>query len=250
MFEKMVSKVNGLKGLLTDLPEGKELPSMEGVFNEEVVEEKGEKKKKKGKEKDKGSKAVEEPDSPSNKDEVDNKESDTVASEVKATETPVAQSVSSKTETGTGSMVVSGNDTYEEVLVALAKTGYFIDNVNGELDKVSKDLYGFKHGDCFVVLSPKVIASGGDDYILLQSITLGRQVIDGVTKIEPIYGDNFGVVCGTPLVTEMSEDVVNLHNKLIQTVGYSGQGHLVVRQSPDGSLVTMAGHLVSLTQSQ
>ena len=39
MFEKMVSKVNGLKGLLTDFPQGKELPSMQGVFNEEVVKE-------------------------------------------------------------------------------------------------------------------------------------------------------------------------------------------------------------------
>lgn len=244
MFEKMVSKANELKGLLTDLPQGKELPSMDGVFNEEIVKEKGKKKKK-----DKDGKAVEEPDGSSNKDENDGTENATVATEVKATEPPVAQTASSKTGVGTNSSPVSSNDTYEEVLAALAKTGYFIDNADGELDKVSKDLYGFKHEGRVVVLAPKAVAAG-DDYILLQSITLARQVIDGVMKFEPTYGDSFGVVCGTPLVTEVNEDVVNLHNKLLQSVGYTGQGNLVVRQSQDGSLVTMAGHLVSLTQSQ
>ena len=146
-------------------------------------------------------------------------------------------------------VLLSGSATYEEVLDALSKNGYFIDNADGELDKVSKDLYGFKHNDHVVVLTPKATAVG-DDYILLQSITLARQVIDGVMKLEPTYGASFGVACGTPLVTKLNEDVVSLHDKLLQTVGYTGQGNLVVRQSPDGSLVTMAGHLVSLTQSQ
>ena len=244
MFEKIVSNCNGIKGLLADLPQGKEVPSMEGVFNEEIAEEKGKKKKK-----DKSSKVVDEPDGSSNKGENDGTENTTVATEVKVTEPPVAQTASSKTGVGTNSSPVSSNDTYEEVLAVLAKTGYFIDNADGELDKVSKDLYGFKHEGRVVVLAPKA-AAAGDDYILLQSITLARQVIDGVMKLEPTYGASFGVACGTPLVTEVNEDVVNLHNKLLQSVGYTGQGNLVVRQSPDGSLVTMAGHLVSLTQSQ
>lgn len=244
MFEKIVSMANELKGLLTDLPQGKEVRSMEGVFNEEIAEEKGKKKKK-----DKSSKVVDEPDSSSNKDENGDMDNVAAASEVKVTEPPVVQTVSSKTGVDTNSSLVSSNNTYEEVLAVLAKTGYFIDNADGELDKVSKDLYGFKHEGRVVVLTPKAVAAG-DDYILLQSITLVRQVVDGVVKLEPTYGTNFGVACGTPVVTELNEDVVSLHNKLLQTVGYTGQGNLVIRQSPDGSLVTMAGHLVSLTQPQ
>ena len=152
-------------------------------------------------------------------------------------------------EVCTDPVLLSGYSSYEEVLTVLAKTGYFIDNAEGELDKIPKDLYGFKHNQRFVVLSPKVIVSGGNDFILLQSIKLEHRIVDGNPSIEPGYGPSFGVACDEPLVTIMDEDVVNLHNKLIQSVGYTGEGQLVNRLDAEGGHVVMAGHLVSLTKS-
>lgn len=152
-------------------------------------------------------------------------------------------------EVCTDPVLLSGYGSYEEVLTVLAKTGYFIDNAEGELDKIPKDLYGFKHNQRFVVLSPKVVVSNGNDFILLKSIKLERRIIDGNPSIEPGYGPSFGVACGEPLVTSMGEDVVSLHNKLIQSVGYTGEGQLVNRLDAEGGQVVMAGHLVSLTKS-
>ena len=145
----------------------------------------------------------------------------------------------------------AGHRSYEEVLTALSKNGYFVDTVEGEVEKVSKNLYGFQHDGSFIVLSPKVIASGSEDFVFLQSIkVLQHFPADGATVCIPTYGDMFGVACGTPTPTVLTEDVVNLHNKLIQTVGYNGKGSLVSRIDPDGKEVIMAGYLVSLTQPQ
>ena len=148
-------------------------------------------------------------------------------------------------------VALAGHRSYEEVLTALSKNGYFVDTVEGEVEKVSKDLYGFQHDGSFIVLSPKVIASGSEDFVFLQSIkVLQHFPADGATVCIPTYGDMFGVACGTPTPTALTEDVVNLHNKLIQTVGYNGKGSLVSRIDPDGKEVIMAGYLVSLTQPQ
>lgn len=165
-----------------------------------------------------------------------------------APESQVAESLSTDTDNMV-QVAMAGHRSYEEVLTTLAKNGYFVDNAEGEVEKVSKDLYGFQHDGSFIVLSPKVIASGSEDFVFLQSIkVLQHFPADGASVCIPTYGDMYGIACGTPTPTVLTEDVVNLHNKLIQTVGYNGKGSLVSRIEPDGKEVTLAGYLVSLTQ--
>ena len=167
-----------------------------------------------------------------------------------ASEPQVAESLSTDTDNMV-QVAMAGHRSYEEVLTTLAKNGYFVDTVEGEVEKVSKDLYGFQHDGSFIVLSPKVITSDSEDFVFLQSIkVLQHFPADGASVCIPTYGDMYGIACGTPTPTVLTEDVVNLHNKLIQTVGYNGKGSLVSRIEPDGKEVIMAGYLVSLTQPQ